>query len=146
MANPISGTYCNFIFFNRENLFRYTFLGYIISASHADYINNLFPAKRSRLSVSSYRQDVKVSFHLSKCPNNPVKSSDDWTVSDAILCTYPISLKAYVNTLRPRRNRRHFADDIFKFIFLHEMHEFWLKFHWSVFLRVQFTIFQHWFR
>ena len=24
--------------------------------------------------------------------------------------------------------------------------EFWLKFHWSLFLRVQLTIFQHWFR
>ena len=27
-----------------------------------------------------------------------------------------------------------------------KMHEFWLRFHWSLFLRVQLTIFQHWFR
>ena len=27
---------------------------------------------------------------------------------------------AYINTLRPRPNRRHFADDIFKYIFLNE--------------------------
>ena len=27
-----------------------------------------------------------------------------------------------------------------------KMCEFWLKFHWSLFLRVQLTIFQHWFR
>ena len=27
-----------------------------------------------------------------------------------------------------------------------EILEFWLKFHWSLFLRVQLTIFQHWFR
>ena len=26
------------------------------------------------------------------------------------------------------------------------MHEFWLKVHWSLFLTVQLTIFQHWFR
>ena len=26
------------------------------------------------------------------------------------------------------------------------MYKFWLKFHWSLFLRVQLTIFQHWFR
>ena len=27
-----------------------------------------------------------------------------------------------------------------------KMFEFWLKFHWSLFLRVQLIIFQHWFR
>ena len=27
-----------------------------------------------------------------------------------------------------------------------KMFEFWLKFHWSLFLRAQLTIFQHWFR
>ena len=27
-----------------------------------------------------------------------------------------------------------------------KMFEFWLKFHWSLFLRVQLTLFQHWFR
>ena len=27
-----------------------------------------------------------------------------------------------------------------------KMLEFWLRFHWSLFLRVQLTIFQHWFR
>ena len=27
-----------------------------------------------------------------------------------------------------------------------QMLEFWYKFHWSLFLRVQLTIFQHWFR
>ena len=26
------------------------------------------------------------------------------------------------------------------------MYEFWLRFHWSLFLRVQLTIFQHWFK
>ena len=27
-----------------------------------------------------------------------------------------------------------------------KMFEFWLKYHWSLFLRVQWTIFQHWFK
>ena len=27
-----------------------------------------------------------------------------------------------------------------------KMHEFWLRLHWNLFLRVQLTIFQHWFR
>ena len=29
---------------------------------------------------------------------------------------------------------------------LMKMYEFWTKFRWSLFLRVQLTIFQHWFR
>ena len=51
-----------------------------------------------------------------------------------------------INTLRPRQNGRHFPDDIFKCIFLKKMYEFRLRFHWSLLLRVQLTIFQHWFR
>ena len=31
----------------------------------------------------------------------------------------------YLNTLRPRQNGRHFADDIFEYIFLMTMFEFW---------------------
>ena len=44
-----------------------------------------------------------------------------------------------VNTLRPRQNGRRFADDTFKRIFLIEMLECRLRFHWNLFLRVQLT-------
>ena len=47
-----------------------------------------------------------------------------------------------INSLRPRKHRHHFADDVFKCNFLNEMFEFRLKFHWSLFLKVQLTIFQ----
>ena len=51
-----------------------------------------------------------------------------------------------VNTLRPRQKGCHFADDTSKRISLKmKMLEFRLKFHWILFLRVQLTIFQHWF-
>ena len=61
------------------------------------------------------------------------------------------SRRAYTRSLflinpPPRENRRHFADDIFKCIFLNENFEFSLKFHWSLFSRVQLTISKHWFR
>ena len=49
-------------------------------------------------------------------------------------------------TLRPRQNGRRFADDTFKRIFLMKIVEFRLRFQWSLFLRVQLTIIQHWFR
>ena len=49
-----------------------------------------------------------------------------------------------INTLSPIWNCRHFADDIFKCIFLNE--KFRLRFHWSLFLKFKLTLFQHWFR
>ena len=48
------------------------------------------------------------------------------------------------NSLRPKRNRRHFADDIFKCIFVMKMYCLRLKFRWSLFPRVQLRVFQHW--
>ena len=48
-------------------------------------------------------------------------------------------------TLRPRRNGYQFTDDIIKCIFLKTC-KFRLRFHWSLFLRVQLKLFQHWFR
>ena len=50
------------------------------------------------------------------------------------------------NTLRLRQNGRHFPDEILKCIFMNEKCLFWFKFHWNLFLRVQLTIFHHWFR
>ena len=44
------------------------------------------------------------------------------------------------------QNGRHFADDIFRCIFVNESFVFWLKFHWSLFLWAQLTISQHWYR
>ena len=43
------------------------------------------------------------------------------------------------------QNGRHFADDIFRCIFLYVNFIFWLKCHWSLFLKVQLTIIRHWF-
>ena len=51
-----------------------------------------------------------------------------------------------LDTLRPRQNGRHFADDTFKWIFFMKMYGFRLKFHWNLFLRIRLTIFQHWSR
>ena len=51
-----------------------------------------------------------------------------------------------INSSLPRRNGCHFADDVFKYIFLNDSSWFWLKIHWSLFPRVQLPIFQHCFR
>ena len=50
------------------------------------------------------------------------------------------------NTLRQRQNGHHFSDDVFKCFSWMKMYKFWLRFHWSLFPRVQLTIFQHLFR
>ena len=48
-------------------------------------------------------------------------------------------LLTWINTLGPIQNNYHFADDM-------KLFELRLRFHWSLFLRVQLAIFQHWFR
>ena len=57
----------------------------------------------------------------------------------------PILLTA-INTLRPGQNYCHFADESFKCICLNKNVRILIKYHWSLFLRVQLTISQHWFR
>ena len=51
-----------------------------------------------------------------------------------------------LNTLRPRRNGRHLQSTFSNVFSRMKMYEFRLKCHWSLFLRVQLTKFQHWFR
>ena len=48
--------------------------------------------------------------------------------------------------LRPSRNRRHFAVDIFNAFSWMKIYWFRWKFHWRLFPRIRLTIFQHWFR
>ena len=43
----------------------------------------------------------------------------------------------WVNTLRPEQNGWHFADNIFKCIFLNENHSILIKFHLSLLQRIQ---------
>ena len=50
------------------------------------------------------------------------------------------------NRLKPRQNGCHFADDIFKFIFLNGNVLILLQIDWSLLLGVQLTLFKHWFR
>ena len=54
------------------------------------------------------------------------------------------SSMAKVNTLRQRQKGCYFPEDILKSIFLMKTYKFWLRFHWSLVLRVQLAIFQHW--
>ena len=71
-----------------------------------------------------------------------------WLIYDIFFKRYSscVVCIAYLNSLRPRRNRRNVADDIFKSIFLNEMNKFRQGFYWSLFLRFELKIFQHWFR
>ena len=63
-----------------------------------------------------------------------------------MLITQSANIYWIVNTLKPRENRSRSAAVIFKCISWMRICELQLKFHWSVFLWVQLTIFQHWFR
>ena len=53
----------------------------------------------------------------------------------------------FINSSPPGQNGRHFTNDIFGCIFVNEKFCILIsrfKFHWSLFLRVQCTISQHW--
>ena len=54
--------------------------------------------------------------------------------------------RAAVNTLRPKQNGRHFADDIFKCIFLNENVWIPIRITLKFVPRVKLTQFQYWFR
>ena len=66
-------------------------------------------------------------------------------VFSAVCCgSVPTDFTGMYNTLRPRQDGRHFPDDTFSNAFSWmKTFEFRLKFHWSLFLRVQLTIFRH---
>ena len=72
-----------------------------------------------------------------------------WTAKE-ILCLS--SFYGYVyesiafNSFPPGQNGRLFPDDIFRCILMNEKFCILLKFHWSLFLRIQLTITQRWFR
>ena len=53
---------------------------------------------------------------------------------------------SFLTHLPPGQNGCHFADDIFRYIFVNEKLCILIKFDWSFFLRVNLTITQHWFR
>ena len=46
-------------------------------------------------------------------------------------------LNGKINTLKPKQNVWHFADDIFKCVFMNEIFVLWFEFHWSWFLQGQ---------
>ena len=60
-------------------------------------------------------------------------------------CIYSYS-SGLLNILRPRQNGCHFADNIFKCIFLNENVWISLEISLKFIHRIQLTIFQHWFR
>ena len=66
----------------------------------------------------------------------------DYYQIDCAISNSPLS----VNTLRPRQNGGHFADDHFGAFSWMKMYWFGLKFRWSLFSRVRLIIFHHSFR
>ena len=57
-----------------------------------------------------------------------------------LLPYHPWANELTANTLRPRQSCRNFADNIFKCHFSMNIFVFWLKFHWNLFWRIQFTM------
>ena len=70
-----------------------------------------------------------------------------WVMSQQLPTKYIFYLVWWSHDiLMPRQCERQFADDVFKCIFLMEIVELWLKFHWNLFPMVKLIVCQHWFR
>ena len=61
---------------------------------------------------------INISFIRWKC-RNTLQLQERWNTSAIALRLIRLQVR-FINTLRPRQNRRHFPDDIFKCIFLNE--------------------------
>ena len=94
--------------------------------------------KQCKKSASGFKLKFGVTTHgrlrIGECKRNIMSTRHTTVLS-----------RRQLNTMRPRRNRGHLADDIFKCIFLNKNVLYWLEIHWDLIPRVQLTIFQRWF-
>ena len=83
----------------------------------------------------------KMHLKMSSAKMAAILSKGRWV--NLISCKYSILCNRRVN---PLPTGHHFPDDIFKCILMNENFVFRFQFHWSLFLRVQLALSQHWFR
>ena len=91
--------------------FKYLFIIFVLSASKWASFHRLFVSMTTLTNVLIF---------LSVCLGLATVCNGNWNWWYAIVFLYLTTDTASINTLRPRRNRRHFADDIFKCILLNE--------------------------
>ena len=68
--------------------------------------------------------------------------SQQWLLNSTVSCHYLVLIVQTFNTLRLGQNGHHFADNIFKLIFLYGTHTY----AWNLFQGLQLTVLHHWFR
>ena len=97
------------------------------------------------------------SYNLEAANNFPLLPFPIWTYRRPVYCLPSISFVSWyhdmqtlsllaLNTLRPRQMAAISQTTLSNPFSWMKVFEFRLKFHWSLFLRFQLTIFQHWFR
>ena len=93
-------------------------------------LTGVLPTWKLSRAVASVSCTITKRLHHGHRPVSGCQSLGKWG-----FCT-----TTHVYTLRSRPNWRHFADVIFKSIFLKDNFEFWLKFCWNFFFIVQLNI------
>ena len=112
---------------------RYLIIIYILRCT---VLTNLYPAVQCKVEPSA-ANPFRIWRLIWKAPASLAKMFCHWQGWNR---------KPNINTLTPRQ-----VAAIFQTIFSNafswmKMHKFRLRFHWILFLRIQSTIFQHWFR
>ena len=101
--------------------------------------------------------EFRLKFHWSLFLNIPAlvqimawRRPGDKPLSEPMMVVLPMHIcvtrPPWVNTLRPRQNGCHMADNILTLIFWKKIATFLLKSHWILFPRVELTMNQLWFR
>ena len=128
--NSLSMSSMNHHFFKNEKTTSNTLFSCFIASSNKTDNNTL--CQQIILKWSIHRYEIIVQFLL------PPLGDDLLTPNNCRPKTW------WLNTLRPRQNGRHFADDIFKCIFLNE--NAWIPIKISLKFVPQGPISHHWFR
>ena len=99
-----------------------------------------------------YKCGPKLSHHITHCKGRDaffiiltplmISNMSPW-YEDIITWPRRYCETSIINSLKPRLNRRHFEDDIFKCISWVKLYLFRLTFQWSLFPRVQLTLLLH---
>ena len=102
------------------------------------------PQERPCLSVRTSVRPFIRSLHFYKLTRDSHQTTRGMDFMLLYLGERVMSFQMAVNSSLPGQNRCHY--NIFKCIVLDEISVLRLEFHWNLFLRVQLTINQHWFR
>ena len=131
-----------------QNITFYTLIGYTMYCEGVKDAYTWTPWKLSWSILVNAPDSLVIVYHCILILYRIISTNQQYFEFSYRTCLQLASpLTGVISRIKPshyEQNCRHFADDIFKHIFLNE--NSWILIEWSLFLRVILTISKHWFR